>query len=140
MDTINKSYWWFILESIGVKYLFLFPLAVVFATWLVWRLSQTKSNARTSSLLGVTVLLPFGVGLMGMLDGLTMNLMQICRVDDALSKLRIGDVAVGFMQSFITGSVGLMLSAIPYFVAVFCACRDNSCTRQAERSDAADSR
>ena len=137
---MEKPYWWFVLDCLPIKYLILFPLSVVFATWLVWRLSTTKSSARASSLTGVTVLLPFGVGLMGMLDGLAMNLMQICRVDDALSKLRIGDVAVGFMQSFITGSVGLMLSAIPYFVAVFCACRDNSCTRQAERSDAADSR
>ncbi len=137
---MEKPYWWFVLDCLPIKYLILFPLSVVFATWLVWRLSTTKSSARASSLTGVTVLLPFGVGLMGMLDGLAMNLMQICRVDDALSKLRIGDVAVGFMQSFITGSVGLMLSAIPYFVAVFCACRDYSCTRQAERSDAADSR
>ena len=102
---MEKPYWWFVLDCLPIKYLILFPLSVVFATWLVWRLSTKKSSARASSLTGVTVLLPFGVGLMGMLDGLAMNLMQICRVDDALSKLRIGDVAVGFMQSFITGSV-----------------------------------
>ena len=133
---MEQSYLLFVLQSIGTKYLILLPLSVGLATWIVWQLSRPRAQARTSSLLGVTVLLPFGVGLMAMLDGLTMTWMKIYRVEDALSTLRIADVAPGFVQSSIAGSVGLMLSAIPYCVAVYCACH----YRKAELSNAADSR
>jgi len=77
---------------------------------------------------------------MGLLDALTSTVGKICMVQEPLGTLRTCEVAIGFMYASITASVGLMLSAIPYSVAVFCAFCAEPRSGKAEQSDAADSR
>ncbi len=139
-EEVRRSYLQFVAEALGPKYLVLLTLSVIISTWLVWRLSHRQATTRLPSLTGLTVLLPFGVGLMGLLDALTSTWGKICMAKEPLGTLRIGDVAIGFMFASISASVGLMLTAIPYSVAVFCAFRAEPRSGTAERSNAADSR
>ena len=54
----------------GFRYALLLPLSFLLSVWLIYALTRRESPHSRSALLGLTILLPFFVGIYSMLDGL----------------------------------------------------------------------
>ncbi|MFN9914459.1 MAG: hypothetical protein ACK53L_17855, partial [Pirellulaceae bacterium] len=69
LEAKQISYWRFAADMLGPKYLLLLTVSTIVAVWLVVRATNRARANTSASLLGLTILLPFGVGIYSLLDG-----------------------------------------------------------------------
>ena len=135
----NKGRGWLerLAIACGLRYLLLLPLSLLLSVWLIVILTRRESPHARSTLLGLTILLPFFVGLYSVLDGLA-NIgggLESPKVwPEVPTRIMVG----GFIWSLV---VPVMLSMLLSFVAFIVAhVRVYRLYRGAEQADAADSR
>ena len=124
----------FYYQALGVVYTFLLPLSVIVSFWLIVRLTRSDSAVGRSGLLGITTLLPFGVGLLAAFTGaLNLALMTAEQKSDVRTQL----VSLGVAFTLVPVILSIYLSFLTFGFAHYRAYR---LARQAEQRNAADSR
>jgi hypothetical protein len=141
LEAKQISYWRFAADMLGPKYLLLLTVSTIVAVWLVVRATNRARANTSASLLGLTILLPCGVGIYSLLDGFMLCFMKVLNTD---APFRTSEISQGVVQCLMGPLWGLLLSAIPFAVAhIRLANIGSGIVRQVtsgERSDAADSR
>ena len=135
----NKGRGWLerLAIACGLRYLLLLPLSLLLSVWLIIILTRRASPHARSMLLGLTILLPFFVGLYSVLDGLA-TIGEALASPDVLQESSTRMMVGGFIWSLV---VPVMLSMLLTFVAFIVAhVRVYRLYRGAEQADAADSR
>ena len=141
LEAKQISYWRFAADMLGPKYLLLLTVSTFVAVWLVLRATNRARANTSASLLGLTILLPFGVGIYSLLDGFVCCFVKSMLTDAPFRTSEISRVVVGCVMGPLWG---LLLSAIPFAVAhIRLATIGSGIVRQVtsgEQRDAADSR
>ena len=126
-----------LLIACGFRYALLLPLSLLLSVWLIFVLTRRDSPHSRSALLGLTILMPFFVGIYSMFDGLLSigeGLASPKAFQDVPTRELIGNfiwpLAVPVMLS-------ILLTGIAFVVAHV---RVYRLSREAEQRNAADSR
>jgi hypothetical protein len=81
LEAKQISYWHFAANMLGPKYLLLLTASTLVAVWLVVRATNRARANTSASLLGLTILLPFVVGIYSLRDGFMMCFMKVMHTD-----------------------------------------------------------
>lgn len=106
-------------RDLGPTYCVLLPLSAVVASWLVIRLARRTSPGQPpglyAGLYGVSILLPFWVGVIGMAEGLyhTLLTVPIASPEDLNPVFLLDAIRMSLMPAW----VGLLLVAVPFLCA-----------------------
>jgi len=101
----------------GFRYALLLPLSLLLSVWLIVVLTRRESPHNRSALLGLTILLPFFVGIYSMFDGFASVGFGLMRNPSGVEGLSASVIGENIWQLMVPVMLSMLLTFVAFVVA-----------------------